>query len=165
MYQFTSCVQGAVNHKVIWQCVFWNSSLKLRKQNFQTISWITRSWILQPSWIDFYRMEIFLSLGDKKNFFSYFECNTNSHYEAWNYKEKNKERMKSVQESWLEISQRKKRVKPVQPLQIKIYHSNTYKKMVIFGWRVSQGSREAASEGPTILHSGFAVYLTHSSNS
>ena len=78
-------------------------------------------------------MEIFLSLGDKKSFFFLIlkgltQCNTNSHYEAWSYKEKNKKRMKSVHESWLEISQRKKRVKPVQPLQIKIYHSNTYKK-------------------------------------
>ena len=55
-------------------------------------------------------------------------------------------------------------MEPVQPVQMNIYQSNTYRKdfkLATFR-RSANGSRDAASEGPTVLHSHFCSLSNNS---
>ena len=51
------------------------------------------------------------------------------------------------------MSLENKEMEPVEPIQMNIYQSNTYRKDL--SWQWAKGSREAASEGPTVLRIRF----------
>ena len=61
------------------------------------------------------------------------------------------------------ISLEKKEVEPIEPVRINIYQSNTYRKDFKRGSREeAKGSREVASEGPTVLHIRFCSLSNNS---
>ena len=56
---------------------------------------------------------------------------------------------------------RKMKVESAEPFQMNIYQSNTYRKDLSWLY-FDKGSREAASEGPTVLHICFCSLCNNS---
>ena len=59
-------------------------------------------------------------------------------------------------------SLKKKEVKPVEPVHKNIYQSNTYRQDLSWLHFDDEGSREAGTEGPTVLHTRFCSLSNNS---